>query len=64
MLIDKVNGDPDLRGALPPMESGGVVPVMTHTTITTTNPTSAGITVNIPTGYAQICILGGNELTD
>ncbi|MFW6772911.1 hypothetical protein ACOACO_01410 [Nocardioides sp. CPCC 205120] len=60
VMIDAVNADPHLQGALAPLAAGGVVPVMTHTTIT--NVTSAGITINIPTGQATyVCIFGGAE---
>lgn len=54
MMIDRVNHDPRLQDGLPPLEDGWSVPVMTHTTITTTHATSAGITVAIPTSYAVV----------
>lgn len=50
-MIDHVNADPRLQGALGPFEAAGLVPVMTHTTVLTTGVPSV----------AQVCMLGGGQ---
>lgn len=58
MMIDRVNADPRMAGRLEAAGAGARPPVMTHTTILTTN-VSGGLvvaTATTPTGF----VVGGS----